>query len=299
MTSSVELLLIGLLMAGLAIVLERGIKLWKKKKYEATDYYNQTKTDYDKLLKNTGSLGEFYIYEDLKPLQGHKKYLYNCYLPKEDEATTEIDVILLHESGIYVMESKNYSGWIFGKEQQKNWMQTLPTGKGSSQKEYFLNPIMQNKGHIKWLKRYLGDEKEFPVYSYIVFSERCELKNVTLTSGEHHVIKRNQLLQAIQQNAQIVGTQLSVEEIDLLYQKLRPLTLMTAEQKQAHIEKIQQKVIGEELERINQDNETAIEHICPQCGGKLVLRTAKNGVHEGNQFWGCSNYPKCNYIKNK
>ena len=31
---------------------------------------------------------------------------------------------------------------------------------------------------------------------------------------------------------------------------------------------------------------------CPKCGGKLVERTSKYG-----KFYGCSNYPKCKYIK--
>lgn len=33
---------------------------------------------------------------------------------------------------------------------------------------------------------------------------------------------------------------------------------------------------------------------CPKCNDKMVLRTAKQGVNSGNQFWGCSTYPKCN-----
>ena len=32
--------------------------------------------------------------------------------------------------------------------------------------------------------------------------------------------------------------------------------------------------------------------ICPRCGGNLVLRNGKYG-----DFWGCSNYPKCKFIK--
>ena len=40
------------------------------------------------------------------------------------------------------------------------------------------------------------------------------------------------------------------------------------------------------------------ELICPRCGNKLVLRTAKKGQNIGNQFYGCSGYPKCKYIKN-
>lgn len=40
------------------------------------------------------------------------------------------------------------------------------------------------------------------------------------------------------------------------------------------------------------------EKICPKCGGKLVLRTAAQGNNKGNQFWGCSNFPKCRYVQN-
>ncbi len=37
--------------------------------------------------------------------------------------------------------------------------------------------------------------------------------------------------------------------------------------------------------------------ICPECGGKLVVRVAKSGKHAGNKFLGCSNYPKCKVIQ--
>ena len=97
--------------------------------------------------------------------------------------------MLLHDSGLYVFESKNYSGCIFGTETQKNWTQTLPMGKGKSKKNHFFNPIIQNKGHIKWLKTYL-QSNNFPIFSCIVFSDRCTLKNINLTSGEHDVINR-------------------------------------------------------------------------------------------------------------
>ena len=38
--------------------------------------------------------------------------------------------------------------------------------------------------------------------------------------------------------------------------------------------------------------------ICPRCGSMLVLRTAKKGTNAGKQFWGCSAFPKCRYVKN-
>ena len=36
---------------------------------------------------------------------------------------------------------------------------------------------------------------------------------------------------------------------------------------------------------------------CPQCGAKLIKRTAKKGKNEGSQFWGCRNFPKCRYTE--
>lgn len=55
----------------------------------------------------------------------------------------------------------------FGSESQKNWYQTLPSGRGRSHKEHFYNPIMQNRSHIKHLKAFLN--KEIPMYSVITF----------------------------------------------------------------------------------------------------------------------------------
>lgn len=68
-------------------------------------------------------------------------------------------ILLINNHGVFVFESKNYSGWIFGNERSKTWTQTLPQGKGKSHKEHFLNPIMQNKLHIKWIKSLIGENK--------------------------------------------------------------------------------------------------------------------------------------------
>ena len=37
--------------------------------------------------------------------------------------------------------------------------------------------------------------------------------------------------------------------------------------------------------------------LCPRCGSPLVLRTAKKGAYAGSQFYGCSSFPRCRYIK--
>lgn len=276
------------------------IYIVKKSQYEKTEYYHQTKNSYLKLWFDKGLLGEFYIYKYLKPLSGYKRYLFNLYLPKGNEETTELDVVLLHESGIYIFESKNYSGWIFGTESQQYWTQTLPAGKGRSQKRQFYNPIIQNKGHLKWLQTFLSDQT-LPYYSYIVFSDRCTLKNVTLTTGKHYVVNRYNLLSGIQKNIAKTGRQLSPDKIDILFKKLYPLTQIEEVEKIRHIKNIEQKKQRTTVSQnppMEEKKNTVKEKRCPRCGGKLLIRTAAKGSGQGKKFLGCSNYPKCRYIEN-
>jgi hypothetical protein len=267
--------------------------------YKKTEYYAQTKNAYLGVIFNKGKNGEYRTYKYLNGLEGHKKYLFNLYLPKDNGETTELDVVLLHDSGMYVFESKNYSGWIFGTETQKNWTQTLPMGRGKSQKNHFFNPIMQNKGHIKWLKSYLQNEC-LPVFSCIVFSDRCTLKNINLTSGEHAVINRYNILSTVKRNATMQGTRLSVTQIDEIFNKLYPLTQVGYNVKQEHIHTIQNKKTPTKQSYMTSEKEknTKESQICPRCGGYLKVRTASKGQNQGNKFYGCSNYPKCRYIKN-
>ncbi len=264
-----------------------------RKRYEESKYFAETHNEYRKVHSDKGTYGEYLTRSYLQSLPGYKKFLHNCYLPKDNGETTEIDLILLHESGIYVFESKNYSGWIFGAETQQYWTQTLSKGRHRSpHKEPFFNPIIQNKVHIKWLSTYLGMEPE-QFFSYIVFSERCTLKDITLTSGHHHVLNRYDVLSAVSANAQISGVRLTPGEIDDLYSRLYPLTQIDQSQKLAHIENIQRKKEPQDIP----DGSIQGQMICPRCGAKLVLRTAARGALAGNRFLGCSRYPHCRYIR--
>ena len=241
--------MIILFLAVLILAVFTGFLLLKKN-YEKTDYYAQTKNSYISMILDKGRRGEFYTYKNLKALKGYKRFLFNLYLPKENGETTEVDVVL-HESGIYVLESKNYSGWIFGTESEQYWTQTLKAENGRTQKNRFFNPIIQNKVHLKWLQRFLAD-KTLPFYSYIVFSERCILKDIRLTGKEHYVIKRYDILDAVRQNAAKAGRKLSKERIDAIYKKLYPLTQADTAKKMAHIENVRSKQQKAGLERKNE-----------------------------------------------
>lgn len=281
----------------LLIICVQNVK--RKKQYEKTEYYQQTHIPYMNVRFNKGRLGEYYTYKYLEALTGYKRYLFNLYIPKNNGETTELDVVLLHETGIYVFESKNYSGWIFGAEYQQYWTQTLHNGRGRTQKNQFYNPILQNKGHIKWLQTFLNDHT-VPFYSYIVFSDRCTLKNITLTSGNHFVVNCYNLLHMIQQNITKVGILLSKNRIDELFEKLYPLTQIDESEKIKHILNVQ-KVTQEsnlQLKPTTMENSNIEEKLCPRCGGKLIVRIATKGDRKGKSFLGCSNYPKCKYIEN-
>lgn len=234
-----------------------------------------------------GEIGEDIIYYDLDRIEGRKAFLPNCYIPKHSGGTTEIDLIFLHESGIYVIESKNYSGWIFGNEEQEFWTQCLRSTGNTVQKYQFYSPLWQNEIHIYALMELIQDNT-VPLYSYVVFGNNCELKDIQLTSGNHHVTYYRYLLQDISENARQMGRCLSDEKMDELYAVLVKFTEATDEQKTRHIEDIYVRKYP-----VVQPDGT---WTCPRCGGVLVERIAQRGSRAGNRFWGCSNYPKCKFI---
>ena len=47
-----------------------------------------------------------------------------------------------------------------------------------------------------------------------------------------------------------------------------------------------------------EETENVVSGVCPRCGRELVLRTAKKGDKAGMQFYGCSGFPKCRYVRN-
>lgn len=271
-------------------------------KYKKTTYYNDKKVSLIKILTNKGANGEYQTYKMLRKYEEQgAKFLFNCYLPAQKGKTSEVDVIMIYKSGIYVVESKNYSGWIFGNENDKTWTQTLNAGK-RVHKEHFYNPIMQNQTHIKWLRELLKSEISFDItpFSLIVFSERCTLKNITNTNPLVKVINRYDILREISAYDNMMGAVVSDEMVGKIYDLLKPYTEVDETTKQKHIDNINSQYKKKEVSSfpVEQTIEKNEDEICPRCGSKLVLRTAQKGENAGKQFYGCSSYPKCRYIKN-
>ena len=214
---------------------------WSIFGYSKSEYRAITHKKLFDMLFDAGARGEYLIYRHLRSLQGEKRWLFNVYLPREDGKTTEVDVILFHESGVYVFESKNYSGWIFGTETQKVWTQSIKHDGSSRNKKYhFLNPIMQNQLHIRVLKEHLPMLSDQALQSIVLFGSRCKLKKINLTTGKHDVITRNALTRKMASCSYV--KRLKRDEIEQMYQLLYPMSQVSEEVKKKHVADINREI---------------------------------------------------------
>ena len=136
-----------------------------------------------------GAVGEFIVNLSVKLLLDKEKYhlIKNVTLPTKD-GTTQIDHIIVSEFGVFVIETKNMKGWIFGSPNQKKWTQKI-----YSFSRKFQNPLHQNYKHVKNLQCLL-DLNEQQVHSVIVFVGDSTFKtempeNVTYGGGYVTYIK--------------------------------------------------------------------------------------------------------------
>jgi hypothetical protein len=231
-----------------------------------------------------GSYGEYKVRKAIKKIEasssGKYKAFHNLYIPKQDGTTSQIDHIILSDQGLFVIETKNYSGWIFGDETSKYWMQVI-----YKRKEKFLNPILQNKGHIKALRNWLGEAfSHIPIHSVVVFLPKAKFKSNAHFSHAY-VVYPKQLKQVLEQHETNV---IDRETKQRLAQKLETVLVKDKKQekemKKRHVQTIRTK--QKQTEQQIQQNR------CPKCGGVLVVKRGKYG-----KFKSCSNYPKCKFTQ--
>jgi restriction system protein len=189
------------------------------------------------------------------------------------DGTTQIDHIFVSKFGVFVAETKNMKGWIFGDPAQESWTQQI-----FKSKYKFQNPLRQNYKHTKALEALLSIP-ESAIHSVIIFVGESTFKtvmpeNVTYAGG---------FIRYIKSKTQVVLTD---SQVQTAISAIKSGKLKATFQAQLeHVRNLQS--------RSNPDS----EQLCPKCGSPMVLRTAKKGGNQGNQFWGCSQYPKCHTIR--
>lgn len=178
---------------------------------------------------------EFDIYQELKRLPGNSKVLKNLYLPRVKGGTTEVDVLLIHQTGVYAFESKDYSGWIYGNEKDFKWTQVF----NKNSKFQFYNPIKQNNTHLKAIKQVLASFNNIKYHSVIVFGSRAELKKVEYDENNVTILNFNKKLPKFIKSSQL---QLSEQEINQIYNILKSYTNVSDAVKEQHIIQVTSEV---------------------------------------------------------
>lgn len=122
--------------------------------------------------KVIGKRGEEIVRSILKSSLDHENYriLNDLTIPRNSypnpcviNRNSQIDHIVLSIYGIFVIETKNYSGWIFGHANQREWIGVY------YQRQYrFQNPIKQNWSHIYALSKLLNISKKNSIILFVL-----------------------------------------------------------------------------------------------------------------------------------
>ena len=203
-------------------------------------------------------------------LDGNTYKRFHNVIAQSHNGSTQIDHVIISPFGIFVVETKNYSGLIYGSANNKFWTQVLP-----GEKNKFQNPLHQNYKHTKTLSEQLCIDHG-KIRSIVYFVGSAELKTSlppnVLTSG-------SALAKYVRQFNEIVFTNTELERLVNMLTDIQNTQISSREHRS-------------DLKRRYDSN-----NICPKCGGDLVIRTTKHGPKVGNNFLGCSNFPKCKYTK--
>ena len=219
-----------------------------------------------------GKAGELCVSALLKGLPEEKYILLNDVMLPTGKGTTQIDHVLLSVYGIFVIETKNYKGRIYGNDYSEKWTQSI-----YGHKSQFMNPLRQNYGHICTLMDLLH-LREDNFVSIVAFSGDAVLE----TKTDKEVIHIGKIRKTILKYQTPV---FSEEEIIRWKDAILSAKIdSTYANRLKHVKGIQ--------ENIQADKKKTDLGICPKCGGQLVDRKGKYGA-----FVGCSNYPKCRYTK--
>ncbi|MGI2080565.1 NERD domain-containing protein [Shewanella putrefaciens] len=221
-----------------------------------------------------GVFGEFLVNQILSRLPESDYTLVKDVTLPTDDGTTQIDHVIVSKFGLFIVETKNMKGWIFGSKNQKQWTQKIY--RHSSK---FQNPLHQNYKHVKTLESLLGIDSSY-LHSVIVFIGDSTFKtdmpeNVTYARGCLSYIK------------QFVQPVFSETEYTQIIEVINDVKL-----KRGVVTDLRHRQHVTELVA----SKNSVKQ-CSRCGSAMVMRETKRGENKGKQFWGCSAFPKCRSVE--
>ena len=155
-------------------------------------------------------------------------------IPVPNGALTEIDAVMVHESGVYVFENKEYSGTLSGGLNDRLWM------KASDTTITVTNPVLQNRHHCEAVAKALNIQKN-NVHSVIVISDACDITKVPQDRNDFIICHTSELKSALV--PRLCTKVLSTADIESLSAQLEKYTATkkTAEKHAKHIAELKKE----------------------------------------------------------
>lgn len=286
------------------------------------------KIDEQIAIAEAGLKGENQIAFELKNSGMDMLIMHDLYLEKNG-LSAQIDFLVITRKHIFVIECKNLYGNI-EIDEKGNFIRHMGQGK-FYRKEGFPSPVSQNERHLNILKEIRREyknnfvtqglfDKLFPqtYRSIVVLANPKTILNDSKAPEEISkvVIRLDQLVAYIKkiedEDDSLKSSEKDMHELlDSFIKCSKPiksdyakkyedmLTALIANkaepQYEKHLDNSTPKAFEMPKEKAVSKDVKITEKICPKCGKPLVLRTAKKGENAGNQFWGCSGFPKCWY----
>lgn len=267
-------------------------------------------------ITKAGVFGEDTILFELRNSGMDMVILHDIYLETKDGLGAQIDYIVVTPKVNFVIECKNLFGNI-EIDSKGNFIRTIEY-KGRKIKEGIYSPITQNERHLMVMKECRTEGKNLILAAAIRKNFESFNKSLVVLANPKTVVNdryakkeiKNQVLRADQLIA--VMKQKIAESRELPSSKKDMMQIaenylaMNKDERKDYLVKYNELVEAassapvspEDVAPVNVDKplEKNADLICPKCGAKLVLRTAKKGDNIGQQFYGCSGFPKCRYI---
>lgn len=217
------------------------------------------------LPKILGFFGELWCKEELNKLPKDKYKIINNLFIEVNNNYHQIDHVVISIYGIFVIETKQYNGYITGNKYDYKWIRHV-----RGKKYEYTNPIRQNYGHVKSISELLNID-ESNLYNLVYIPSKYVKLNI---KHDGELLRPGYLYKTI-----IETTEEKLPNYEEIYNKLLSYNITDRNAVKAHITNIREEHKSDSSR-------------CPKCGGELVLRQSKYGT-----FYGCSNYPKCKYTK--
>lgn len=232
------------------------------------------------LNKLKGSFGEI-LTQQFSKIFTDALVLRDVLIECGDNSTTQIDLILIDSTGLYVVEIKNFSGGtVYGDGTKKTWYYY----KNGSRYDLY-SPLMQNRNHIRHLKRFLSRFGDVPCFSILLLlCDDFKVSNInkpgiTDTGICNSLLEMRALIGEIAQENPAIYF---VEQKQEIFNYISANQINGNGARRAHESRVRS---------YKKSMDDAIVHnLCPYCKAPLILRNGKYG-----KFYGCSNYPYCKY----